>query len=181
MINVKTHPLKNKQLRQALSLALDRREIVEHVLRIGGTPATGFLSGCLRLSNQNLVRENKAQAKQLFAAALKELNLTLESLPILTISHRNLPRTAKIMAAIQGQWQKTLGIRVQLKSRDYKAHMAALFASDYEIGDVTWCSKVKDPIYMPSFFLDAEAKINDMNKLLSINLAPCQVINSILL
>lgn len=160
MINIDAHPFGNKKLRQALSLALNRQEIIDHVLRVGATPATGFLSGCLKLSSETLVKENHSQAKRLFAAALQELKLTHENFPVLTISHRNLPQTAKIMAAIQQQWEKTLGIRIQLKPRDYAAHMAALFAGDYAIGDCAWCSKVKDPIYVLSFFLDKEAKIN---------------------
>ncbi|MEM7175925.1 MAG: peptide ABC transporter substrate-binding protein, partial [Chlamydiota bacterium] len=73
---------------------------------------------------------------------------------------RNLPQTTKIMAAIQQQWKETLGIRINLQPRDYKSHMAALFVGNYEIGDVTWCSKVEDPLYVLSFFLDRQAKIN---------------------
>ena len=160
MINVNAHPFSNKKLRQALSLALNRQEIIDHVLRVGAAPATGFLSGCLKLSNETYIRENKKEAKRFFAAALKELKLTHKNFPVLSISYRNLPQTAKVMAAIQQQWEKTLGIHIKLKPRDFPAHMAALFAGDYEIGDVAWCSKVEDPSYVLSFFLDKDAKIN---------------------
>ncbi|MEM7176055.1 MAG: hypothetical protein AAF443_09105 [Chlamydiota bacterium] len=82
-----------------------------------------------------------------------------EELPPLVLSYRALPATEQLMMAIQEQWSRELGLRVQLKKSDYKAHIAG----EFQLGEAVFCSKSYDPSYKLSFFRKKQLKVNLSN------------------
>ncbi len=160
MLRTDLYPLTNKHFRQALSAAIDRQAIADHILRLEGTPATGFLSGCLKVSKRNYLEKKQERAKELFDKALKELGISRKQLPTLTLSYRSLPQTERVIVAIQEQWSRILGLQVELKKADHATHISNLHAGNYQIGEVSWRSKSYDPSYVLSFFREKTLKTN---------------------
>ena len=165
MVNTEKKVLANPSFRRALSLALNRREIAEELLSKTATAATGFLAGRLSVTQKPTLNEvsNPSKAKQMLVQALKELELTKKELPKITLHYRSLANAEKVMLTVQSQWKNVLGLETTLIKNDYPAHMDTLGRGQYEIGESFWCSKVADPSYVLSFFLQKNQWTNFPN------------------
>jgi oligopeptide transport system substrate-binding protein len=104
--------------RRAMSLAIDRREIVDHITQGGQVPATGFVpEGMPGFDTINAQSEWLPETADLERA--KELMASVKS-PVknVTLFVNNDPAHKSIAVAIQSQW-KELGIEVTLKVQEW--------------------------------------------------------------
>jgi oligopeptide transport system substrate-binding protein len=118
-LNTECSALNSTKIRQALSLAIDREEITDHIL-IGGQPSIKPLSmQLLPLAPLKPLKENIAEAQALFEEGLHELGYTRQTLPVLEISYSQQANRKQIAEYLQEQWKKIFSIDVQLKSVEW--------------------------------------------------------------
>lgn len=159
--NVQTFPFQNKKMRQAFHLALNREEITKAILQIGGKPASGILPYQLATQENAFISNTPDErAKILFEEALKELNLTRETLPAIVLNYPNLALWQKTAEIVQQHWYKAFGIWVKLQQQDWKAHHSKVIQGDFQMGAVGWQSWIRDPIYTLGAFRFQQDRIN---------------------
>ncbi|MEO6873752.1 MAG: peptide ABC transporter substrate-binding protein [Opitutaceae bacterium] len=143
--NTTKAPLNDVRVRRALSLALDRRKIVERVMRGGQEPAHRLVPFALRepadhdLPLTDDPAEESAIARQLLAEAGFPGG---RGFPRLELS--SWPVSTSVTEAIQAMWKKALGIDVTLVTREARVHVAALRDGRYDIGFITAIPDVAD-------------------------------------
>lgn len=147
--NTKRPPLNNEKLRQALSLAIDRKEIVDKVLHGGQLPATGFVPTQFALQPTPLLPEqgDRSKAWLLFKQAMQEMGMTSQELPSLRLCYA--PRTEEEAMAqlIKEQWQRQLQIEVTLLPCSEKP-----WPNESDISFGSWRAQVEDPLAFLSLF-----------------------------
>lgn len=147
-INTRLPPFHNAKIRQALSMAMDRESIVHYVTQGHHAPATRLIPPCLGLKGEPILSFDPAQARRLFHEGLEELGMTLQELPPVVISYNTSQEHQRIAQTVQHQWQETLGVRVQLRTAEWRIHLSRLRSGDFEIARQSWVATVEDPIDM---------------------------------
>jgi oligopeptide transport system substrate-binding protein len=151
-LNIKHPLLASGKVRRALAMAMNRSDIVQHLLQGGEKPAFSLLPETLTYMQSPFFPDNdKPTAAQLFNEGLAELNLTRETMPVLTFNHSSDPRDKSICEAIQQEWQKAFGINVVLNTSDWNAHLNCVAHGNFDIASLTWYSFYHDPIYNLEF------------------------------
>ncbi len=160
--NTERPPLADARVRRALTLAIDRRKIVERVLLGGQEPATRLVPSVLvgrglsttnsQMSgiNPDLQKTDLSEARRLLAAAGFAGGNKFPTLELSAWARSQTP----VLEAIQQMWKQELGIDVRLAVRDAKVHLAALSSGDYDIGFMTAIPDVADPADLLNRFAD---------------------------
>ncbi|MBW5380026.1 peptide ABC transporter substrate-binding protein, partial [Brachyspira hampsonii] len=160
-LNITNNALKDKKVRQALSLAIDRNYIVSNVTMGGQAPAQGFvpptidgISNSYRAEAGILIdtdnyASNVEKAKALMAEAGYPNG---EGFPVLEI--RVSPGLHIIVAeAIQQMWKANLNIDVTLKNDEYPLVLQYLLEKNFDIGSMAWNADYRDPMTMLEIML----------------------------
>ncbi len=152
-LNTEQVPFTNKNFRKALSLSINRQELVNHVLQMQEKPATGILGSKLRLQEKPYFHDGDLETARVhFEIALKELDVSKEELGPLVVRCRSRSLEARIIQAIQEQWRKAFGIQVEIEQSDWPVHFSAISKGDFQIGEMAWFSWIADPFYMLETF-----------------------------
>jgi len=140
------HPfLKNRSIRNALSLAINRAAIVENITQMNEQPASRFLPSIVAPSQKQLMQSyNPSLAKTLFSQGLTELNQ--QQLPTLHLSHNTSELSGRVAQAVQQEWKEALGLEVELEELDDKSLMAQVSSRHYTIALETWALHYLDPV-----------------------------------
>jgi oligopeptide transport system substrate-binding protein len=141
-LNTTRPGLDNKLVRQALSLALDRKAIVEKITRGGQQAAHSLVPPTIEgYVPPAGVKEDFAQAQALLTQAGYPGGKGLPPLEIMINSSGN----HRIIAeAVQQMWQK-LGVPVQLNNMEQATLFAKRRALDYTIMRGEWAADFADP------------------------------------
>lgn len=146
-INTTEFPCSNVHIRKALALAINRKEIVDHILQGGQTPALGFVPEMAGWDKRSYFKDwDLAEANQQFELGLQELGLNREDFPTLYLCYNTNREHQKVAQAIQQQWHRALGIHVELENTDWKSYLAKLNRLDYQIGRSGWVGEFSDPL-----------------------------------
>lgn len=145
-LNTEQPPLDNAKLRKALALALNRTDLIEHVLQGNQIPAKGYLPIEFSGENAHYQDNDLKTAASLLQEALSEKNAKLDSLPNISICYSNNGRAHKIAQVLQQQWQEALGIDIELQSCESKVLYDRLKKHDYQISIGSWFADILDPI-----------------------------------
>ncbi|MEO7599199.1 MAG: peptide ABC transporter substrate-binding protein [Opitutus sp.] len=127
-------PLNDPRVRRALSLVIDRRTIVDHVLRGGQQPAFRFVPPSLREPGEHDVAaipplsEARTIARQLLADAGFQGGNGFPHLELTTWT------VTPVVEVVQQMWKKELGIDVSIVKQDAKVHVTAMREGHYDIG-----------------------------------------------
>jgi len=164
--NTRVKPLDNVLVRKALSLAIDRKTLVESVTKAGEIPASGFTPPGLYDANGNEFQKvagdydtqpNKADldtARKLLAeAGFKDI----AQFPKLEIVY-NTNETHKIIAeAIQYMWQTNLGIDVTLTNQEWAVLQETKRLGNFTIAKAGWFGDYADPMSMLEIMTQSSA------------------------
>jgi len=160
--NTTRPPLNDIRVRQALSLAINRSEIVEKVTRAGEIPASALVpSGVGTYKNAPGIvsadtKANIERAKKLLADAGFPGGKGLRKLTI----HYNTDENHKRVAlAIQNMWKRDLGIEVEPFNQEWKVYLKAQESLDYDISRSGWAGDYPDP----ATFLELFQSTSDNN------------------
>lgn len=160
-LNVNHPLLGSSKIRRAFAMAVNRQDLVEHLLQGGERPAYTLLPETLTFMDKPFFNDNDvAQARVLFGEALTELNLAKESLPEIMLCHSSDPRDKSIAEAVQQQWQMAFGVKVVLSPADWNAHLKRVAGGEFDVAGLTWYTFYHDPIYNLEFLKYASASFN---------------------
>ena len=148
-LNTARPPLDDVRVRRALSLALDRESLVQHVARGAGRAAYGFTPptkdypGVADVDLRNMPQQQREQmARELLAQAGFPGGRGFPTLQIMTTS-RDVQR---VMAeSIQAMWVRTLGIHAEIRACEWTAYKAAQQNGEYDISSCSWSGDFLDP------------------------------------
>lgn len=159
--NTTEKPFNNINVRKALSMALDRKTIVENIAQGGQVPAEGVVPLGLtddadkdfREANGNLITEDVAKAKELLAKGLEEEGMSVKDLNNCTLSYNTDEAHKKIAQAVQEMWKQNLGIEVNLENMEFQVLLDNRKAGNFDIARAGWMGDYKDPMTMLDLFM----------------------------
>lgn len=142
-INVTRPALKDKRVRRALAMSIDRQSLVEKVTRGGQIPAYAFAppNTAQFTPAAHLVYDTEA-ARRLMAEAGYPGG---RGFPKLDILYNTLESHRKIAEAFQQMWKKNLGIDVGLFNQEWKVFLNTKKNRDYDIARAGWFGDYPDP------------------------------------
>ncbi|MBS4209284.1 peptide ABC transporter substrate-binding protein [Bacillus sp. FJAT-50079] len=167
-LNNDVKPFNNKKVRKALSMAIDRQTITEHVSQGGQQPAYSIIppgmpdvSGDFQENTGELFEDNAVdEAKKLLAEGLAEEGM--DALPEFTIVYNTSEGHKKIAEAVQEMWRKNLDISVILENVEFQVKLDREKAGDYEISRGGWVGDYVDPMTFIDLWV-TDGPFNDAN------------------
>ena len=160
---------KNKKIRQAMSLAINRKEFVKNTLGDGSTVSKGYVSQDLAKNPKtgkdftsdayvaSSVEYNQAKAKQLFKEGMKEIGETKLSVKLLSDDTDGAKKTTEY---IQGAWEKLPGMSVTNQNVPFKTRLARSQAGNFDTVISAWNADFTDPISFLSLFTSSNSYNN---------------------
>lgn len=143
--------LQNKDLREAISLAIDRDGIAKDVLKDGSVAAEGFIpkefaygpdGKDYRETAGNLLKEDVTAAQAAYAKAKEALGGDVT----VTLLFEDSEASKAVAENLQQQLQTNLpGLTVNLDSKPKKTRLDLMTKHDYEIGLTRWGPDYADP------------------------------------
>lgn len=166
--NVEKDPLKDKRVRQALSLAIDREYIVEKVTRAGQKPADAIVpyktpgldpKKDFRTEGGSLIptKGDVAKAKQLMADAGYPDG---KGFPELEIYYNTQSGHKAIMEAIMQMWKDNLGISVKSPNMEWKVLQEKVNNKDFVMSRMGWIGDYNDPMTFLDMWLSESTQNN---------------------
>lgn len=148
-------PFRDRRVRQALTMAIDREFITGKLMRGGQLPANTFTPP--GVANYGGTRppfwaawplaRRQAEARRLLAAAGFGPGRPLK----FEITHRNTPDPMLVMPAIQADW-KSIGVEAALAQEETQVAYADYRARAFQVADAAWIADYNDP----TSFLDLQ-------------------------
>jgi oligopeptide transport system substrate-binding protein len=162
-LDVSEPPLRdNRDLRQALSMAVDRELISEHVT-LGVTPAYTFVAKGISGYNPPAYEWSQwPRERQLaYARALFTHSGYSEKKPLhLTLYFNSGESIQRIMIAIAASWKKNLGVSTDLVSDEFRVFLAGRRDhTRWDVARLGWYADYNDP----ASFLEVFSKNNIQN------------------
>ena len=141
--NVTRKPLDDPRVRHALTLAIDREQIVKKILRAGQVAATSYVPpGIEGYDAPTCCQYDPEEARRL----LKEAGFPGgKGFPELTLLYNTSEDLKKIAEVIQYQWHDALGVRIKLQSQEWSTFQSRVHGMDYDIARAGWIGDYMDP------------------------------------
>lgn len=161
--NLKDEKFKDKQLRKALSLAIDRSVITKFISKQGQQPAYFFTPpntndfqtpDLPELSQSQSERNKEAQRLYQSAGFNKDNPLEVEILYNTRESHR------QIALAISDMWKRTLGVETRLRNQEFNSMITDVRQGKFEVSRIAWMLSDPEPCMMLDIFTSGH-KMND--------------------
>lgn len=161
IFNTRKPPLDNPKVRKALSLAIDRKKIVENVTKGGEVPALGFVPGGIpdakpgsdfRKIGGNLFKDaDIKEAQELLAEAGYPGGKDFPEIEILYVSSESHKMIAEV---VQEMWKKNLGIKnVTLTNREWQVYLEKRMKGDFQVAFSLWVGDYLDPMTFLDVFV----------------------------
>ena len=157
--NMENKFLANKKIRQALTLAVDKEEMANTIVKGTGEAAygivpTGFPGESKTFREENgdsYPKYNPEEAKRLYKEGLAELGVT--ELPELSLIINEAGNNKKIAEYVQEKIRTNLGANIRIEPIPFKERMARLQQKDFEIALSGWGSDYADPMTYIDLFV----------------------------
>ncbi len=145
-------------LRKALSYAIDRKKIVDHVLKGGQIPATGFLPPLEGYASIGLKLYDPEKARMY----LRESGFGPENPPKgLQILFNNSETHKSVAEVVRQMWKETLGLETELVNYEWKVYLDNTRNLTYSsVARSSWIGDYADP----STFLELGVSDNGNNR-----------------
>lgn len=154
VFNVNKKPMDDVRVRKALTLAIDRRALVDIVTQAEQTPATGFVPPNVLMPDGRDFRDvggdyyieeraNIEEAKKLLAeAGYQDSN----NWPEVTLIYNTSENHKKVAEAIVEMWKQNLGIEITLQNQEWKVFQESRDSGDFVIARHGWLGDYVDPM-----------------------------------
>lgn len=151
--NTLKSPFHLVKVRKAFSYALNRHDIILHILQGDQSPATGPLPPSMSLHHGPYFEDgNPVAAKELLEQALQENGWTRETFPKIILNYPPNDGHTKIAAYVQQQWSQVLGIDVELQSVENQLYLRNSCEGRYQVGSGEWIADYNDPLAFLELF-----------------------------
>lgn len=156
--NTTKGPISDKRVRKALSMAIDRQAIVEHVTQAGQMPATFFTPpNTAGYTTTAGFKEDIPAAKKLLAEAGFPEG---KGFPKVELLYNTDEAHRSVAEAIQEMWRKNLGVDVSLVNQEWKVYLDSQRQLNYYISRAGWNGDYVDP----NTFLDMWTSWSQQNQ-----------------
>ncbi|WP_454963660.1 peptide ABC transporter substrate-binding protein [Filifactor alocis] len=165
IFNMNQEPVNNPKVRKALSLAINRTDIVEQVTKAGQVPATGFVPKGVSMSdgttdfqetagdyNMPIDDSKVEEAKQLMAEAGYPDG---QGFPTIELLYNTNEEHKAIAEAIQAMWKQNLGINVELRNEEWKVFQTSRNEGNYTVARHGWIGDYVDPMTFLDMWITA--------------------------
>lgn len=155
IFNVNNEIVKDVRVRKALTLAIDRKSIVENVTKAGQIPATGFVPMGLYDADGNDFRMTAGDyGIDPNAASVDEAKALLAEagypegagFPTIEILYNTSEGHKAIAEAIQEMWKKNLGIDVTIANQDWAVFQDSRHQGNFVVSRAGWLGDYADPM-----------------------------------
>lgn len=150
--NLNVFPLNNVNLRLALNLALNRKELTEKAF-FNQVPHFSPLPPKY-CSYEGSLEGNPDLAREYFEKALHELKIDRNKFAPLVITHSDLSFEKPHVEELQTQWGEVLGISVLSQMLPWNEFSLALERGKFQLGGLFRRDYFNSPMYYLSFFRD---------------------------
>jgi oligopeptide transport system substrate-binding protein len=142
-VNTTKPALKDRRVRRALSMAVDREGIARGVMRAGEEPAFGFTPPDTAgyTSTARIPYDVEAARKLLAEAGFPDG----KGFPEFDILFNTLESHKTIAEAIQQMWKKNLNINVRLANQEWKVYIDTMRELKYDVARYGWIGDYVDP------------------------------------
>ncbi|MDK2823558.1 MAG: oligopeptide transport system substrate-binding protein [Clostridia bacterium] len=156
--------LGDKNVRRALSMAIDRQSLIDNIAQASQKPALAFVPYGIpgkgkdfREEGGNYFEENVEKARELLALAGYPNGEDFPVLELLCVARGNHQRIAE---AIQEMWLKNLNIRVKITNQEWKVYLQSLIEGNYQIAIAVWGTDYIDALsFMDVFISDGSNNV----------------------
>ncbi|GAB2702999.1 peptide ABC transporter substrate-binding protein [Paenibacillus thermoaerophilus] len=157
---------KNAKIRQALSMAINSKALVDTVLKNGSVPSTGFIPNGTSDGNGGDFRKvagdtqpkfDVEKAKALLAEGLAELNLT--ALPKFKLMADDTDAGKKTLEFVLAQWKQNLGVEAEAEPVPHELRVDRQNKGDYQAVMALWGADYNDPMTFLDLWL-SDAALN---------------------
>lgn len=157
--NVDKAPTDNLHVRKAISYAIDRKQIVEQVLKDGSIPASGFIAPTCQKTDGSSFRimESDGYPAEEYGINPRQANVEAakeelaeagypdgKDFPALEITYANNDRDKKTSEAIQQMLEDNLGITVTLRAEESSVFTSTKNNGDYQMATGGWTNSPYD-------------------------------------
>jgi oligopeptide transport system substrate-binding protein len=153
----------NKKIRQALTLAIDRNALVEHVTQLNEDIALGVVPHIMKEESDDLAffkDHDIEKARAFFAQGCAELGIDPQKFPTTHCLYLKTELQKKIAQTLQQQWREALGIRMEIEHLEIKTLLDRLSNKDYQIGLIYWLAQYNDPMSLLERFSTSDIQKN---------------------
>ncbi len=150
LVNCRKPGFDSPKLRQALSYAIDRKRIVEKVLKGIGSVATGFVPTTAPYPEMQVLAFDTLKAK----TYLLESGFSTDNPPPqLKILFNNSETHKTIAEVVQQMWKSTLGLNAELVNYEWKVYLENTRNLHYSgLARASWIGDFSDPISFLELF-----------------------------
>jgi len=141
-LNTIKEPFTDPRVRKALSLAINRNDIVTKVVKGGQLEAFSFTPPDMEGYYPTTELEfNPKKARNL----LKDSGYTSENFPVVELLYNTSEGHQKVAQAIQQMWKVNLGVDIILTNVDWKVYLSREQTGDFNISRAGWIGDYPDP------------------------------------
>ncbi len=146
MLNVAKPPLNDPRVRQALSLALNRKQIADAIRQRGELPAGSLISADVaNYANLSapLINEDINTARKLLAEAGYPEG---KGFPAVELLYNTSDQHKQIAVSVQAMWKRHLNIDTLLLNQTWKVYLESRNQKNYQIARAGWFADYNDPM-----------------------------------
>lgn len=157
--------LSDPKVRKALSIAIDRKAIVENVTKAGQVPAHGMVPlGIIGPDGKEFNEKTKYFGETADVEGAKKLLAEAgypdgQGLPNLQLLFNPESGHGDTMQAIQDMWKK-IGVNAELQSQEWKVFLTTRVQKNFEIARDGWNADYVDPMTFLDMFLSTSDQNN---------------------
>jgi oligopeptide transport system substrate-binding protein len=164
-LNVNEPPLDDRKVRQALNLAIDKKEIATIVLGDQVVPATGILPPGFPGFNESVTGYgfDPIRAKQLLQES--KYGDDLDNLPPITITTAGSfgANVSLDMEVVLQMWEKNLAIRTEFQQTEFATFLKDLNKRRFQMFDIGWIADYPDPENFLDILFHSDSSNNHTN------------------
>lgn len=168
VFNVNKKPMDDINVRKALTLAIDRRAIVEVVTQAEQTPATGFVPPNILMPDGKDFRETVGDYYIKETAQIEEAQKLLaeagypngEGFPEVTLIYNTSENHKKVAEAIVEMWNQNLNIQIQLANQEWKVFQENRDQGNFVIARHGWLGDYVNPMTFLDMWISASGNNN---------------------
>jgi oligopeptide transport system substrate-binding protein len=143
IFNVTRKPFDDVRVRKALSMAVNRQELVDKVLKAGDVASAGYVPAMGGFTTTRGNGYDLAQARKLLAEAGYPDG---KGFPTFTVIYNTSSRHKTICEWVQQTWKTTLGINVELQNLEWNTFLDTRQKShDFSVARAGWVADYPDP------------------------------------